>query len=98
MKGKFRANFEKHIASYLSLNRAIGTDVKAVEDHVEVAGGGGHEEEEEVEVGEGEQPVLVDRVQKVASVHLGFAVYNLYSSDLNCYLIYRQLSFLSDKV
>ena len=97
MKGKFRANFEKHIASYLSLNRAIGTDVKAVEDHVEVAGGGGHEEEEEVEVGEGEQPVLVDCIQKVASMHLGFA-YNLYSSDLNCYLIYRQLSFLSDKV
>ena len=55
---------------YLSLNRAIGTDVKAVEDHVEVAGGGGHEEEEEVVVGEAEQPVLVDRVQEVAPVHL----------------------------
>ena len=68
-----------------------------MENHVEIARGCGHEEEEEVVVGEGEQPVLVDRVQKVAAVHLGFA-YNLYSSDLDCYLIYRQLSFLSDKV
>ena len=85
MRGKFRANFEKHIASYLSLNRAIGTDVKAVEDHVEVAGGGGHEQEEEVEVGEGEQPVLVDRVQKVASVHLGFTVYIRCWTTLNSF-------------
>ena len=43
-----------------------------MEDHVEIARGCGHEEEEEVVVGEGEQPVLVDRVQKVAAVHLFF--------------------------
>ena len=55
---------------YLCLNGSIRTDVESVEDHIEVAGGGGHEEEEEVEVGEGEQPVLVDRVQEVAAVHL----------------------------
>ena len=55
---------------YLCLNGSIRTDVESVEDHVEVAGGGGHEEEEEVEVGEAEQPVLVDRVQEVAPVHL----------------------------
>ena len=41
-----------------------------MEDHVEVASGGRHEEEEEVVVGEREEPVLVDRVQEVAPVHL----------------------------
>ena len=44
-----------------------------MEDHVQVAGGCGHEEEEEVVVGEREEPVLVDRVQEVAPVHLGFS-------------------------
>ena len=58
-----------------------------MEDHVEIAGGCGHEEEEEVVVGEGEQPVLVDRVQKVAAVHLflqtsGFG--NIFSKSIFC--------------
>ena len=76
------------MTSHLCLNRPVRTDVKSMEDHVQVAGGCRHEEKEEVVVGEREEPVLVDRVQKVAAVHLGFA-YNLYSSDLDCYLIYR---------
>ena len=62
---------------YLCLNGSIRTDVESVEDHIEVAGGGGHEQEEEVEVGEAEQPVLVDRIQEVAPVHLFAAVRTL---------------------
>ena len=41
-----------------------------MEDDVEVSGGGRHQEEEEVEVGVGEEAVLVDCVQQVAvAVH-----------------------------
>ena len=58
------------MTSHLCLNRPVRTDVKSMEDHVQVAGGCGHEEEEEVVVGEREEPVLVDRVQEVAPVHL----------------------------
>ena len=40
-----------------------------MEDDVEISGGGRHQQEEEVEVGVGEEAVVVDRVEQVAAVH-----------------------------
>ena len=54
---------------HLCLNRAVRADVEAVEDDVEVPGGGGHQQQQEVEVGVGEQAVVVDGVEQVAAFH-----------------------------
>ena len=59
---------------YLSLNRTVRADVEAVEDDVEVPGGGGHQQQQEVEVGVGEQAVVVDGVEERALPRQGHLV------------------------